>query len=139
MWDFVEAFSSLGIGEGDVKKNVEKKKELSKCQKALNFRDISIIPTADDILREEPPELPVNRIQENYADLEEYLDTQFRLLHEDMVRPLVDIIQKYKSGHDNGFDGENVTIFENVKFTNSISCGQGMLLNMSFDPSKCVD
>ncbi|XP_039590839.1 NFX1-type zinc finger-containing protein 1 [Polypterus senegalus] len=59
-----------------------------------DFRTISIYPTSDEIHAEEKPFLRPNVISHGYASTAVYLDTHFRLLREDYVRPLRDGIRE---------------------------------------------
>lgn len=61
-----------------------------------NFRKIPIYPTVFDILRNHEPFIRENIVGGKYAGgIDHYLDTQFRLLREDFVRPLRYGISKY--------------------------------------------
>lgn len=59
-----------------------------------DFRQLSVIPTIQDIHTQGPVFLRRNKIDGKYNDPDHYLDVQFRLLREDFVRPLRDGIQK---------------------------------------------
>ena len=48
-----------------------------------NFRNINVYPCSADFFDGGPSNLPVNKITGAYADLNNYLDTQFRLFRED--------------------------------------------------------
>lgn len=61
-----------------------------------NFREISIYPTTDDILSNHEPFIRKNVVDGKYVGgVEHYLDTQFRLLREDFLRPLRQGISEY--------------------------------------------
>lgn len=61
-----------------------------------NFREIPIYPTMEDILYDHEPFIRQNVIKGRYVGgIEHYLDTQFRLLREDFVRPLRSGISEY--------------------------------------------
>lgn len=68
------------------------------------FRDISILPTQEEVLCDVLPYLPVQgRTQQQNSPeevlelsrLETYLDTQFRLTREDMLEPLRDAVKSF--------------------------------------------
>lgn len=59
-----------------------------------SFRDLSVIPTSEDLLERHPFVRP-NIIEGSYQNLEHYLDVQFRLLREDCYGPLRDGIRTY--------------------------------------------
>lgn len=60
-----------------------------------DFRQISIYPTSEEILQLTETFLRKNKISGSYADVNEYLDIQFRLLREDYVKPLREGINDY--------------------------------------------
>ncbi|CAD6447396.1 0557e774-38d7-48ff-aa0d-164e8d9530c5 [Sclerotinia trifoliorum] len=81
-----------------------------------NHRDISIMPTADELLSKERPFL---RTPDTYlrdmdsARLGIHIDNQFRLLREDMLGEIRDEIQKFqglKSGRHRGLTFDNIKI-----------------------------
>ena len=63
------------------------------------FRAIPIIPTEREILAPQPEEgdILVNRIDEGYDSIDEYLETHYKLLREDCIRSLREGIQLLKS------------------------------------------
>ena len=64
-----------------------------------NFRDISVIPQAEDLSVSSRPFLRVNVINKGYKNLEHYLDVHFRLLREDCVSPLRDGIMRLRKDY----------------------------------------
>ncbi|XP_075997105.1 NFX1-type zinc finger-containing protein 1 [Genypterus blacodes] len=59
-----------------------------------DFRTIPIYPTRDEFHQEEKPFLRANLTTQRYINTHVYLDTHFRLLREDFVRPLREGIQR---------------------------------------------
>ncbi|XP_028303349.1 NFX1-type zinc finger-containing protein 1 isoform X2 [Gouania willdenowi] len=59
-----------------------------------NFRTIPIYPTPEEFHQDERPFLRPNLTTERYSSTHIYLDTHFRLLREDFVRPLREGIQQ---------------------------------------------
>ncbi|KAL4624352.1 NFX1-type zinc finger-containing protein 1-like [Arapaima gigas] len=59
-----------------------------------DFRTIAIYPSPEEIHQNEKPFLRPNIISRSYPSSEIYLDTHFRLLREDFVRPLRDGIRQ---------------------------------------------
>ena len=57
------------------------------------FRQMNIIPNQDDMNNFNPH---LTKIDEEFRDLETYLDTQFRLVREDFIRPLREDIREFK-------------------------------------------
>ena len=62
-----------------------------------DFRNLSILPSATDLLTYTKPFLRPNVEEGKYKDLNHYLDIQFRLLREDYIRPLREGIRDYKT------------------------------------------
>ncbi|KAG9479348.1 hypothetical protein GDO78_012817 [Eleutherodactylus coqui] len=59
-----------------------------------DFRHLSIYPTYEDINMSEKPLMRPNAIDDSYTDAMSYLDTHFRLMREDFIRPLRDGISE---------------------------------------------
>ncbi|KAM4026832.1 NFX1-type zinc finger-containing protein 1-like [Anomaloglossus baeobatrachus] len=55
-----------------------------------DFRQLSVYPTYEDICLSEKPSMRPNIIDGSYADARSYLETHFRLMREDFIRPLRD-------------------------------------------------
>uniref|UniRef100_A0ACB8F7I5 Uncharacterized protein n=1 Tax=Sphaerodactylus townsendi TaxID=933632 RepID=A0ACB8F7I5_9SAUR len=67
------------------------------------YRTLPIYPTHGEVHGDEKPFLRPNIISQKYESAAVYLDTQFRLLREDFVRPLRDgILQLLQSFEDGG-------------------------------------
>jgi hypothetical protein len=61
-----------------------------------SFRNFEIYPTIEDINRSELAELSPNLISSAYNNSENYFETQFSLLREELVRPLVQSVNKFR-------------------------------------------
>lgn len=61
-----------------------------------DFREIPVCPTPFDLFNCNKPFLQRNVIVGKYGGVEQYLDTQFRLLREDFIRSLREGIAEYK-------------------------------------------
>ncbi|XP_054156533.1 NFX1-type zinc finger-containing protein 1-like [Oppia nitens] len=61
-----------------------------------NFRSVTAHTTVDDIRREYEPQLEPNLVDKEYEDCDHYLSTQFGLLREELVRPLVDDVNRLR-------------------------------------------
>lgn len=59
-----------------------------------NFRTIPIYPTPEEFALDQRPFLRPNLTSQRYTNTHLYLDTHFRLLREDFVRPLREGIQQ---------------------------------------------
>lgn len=98
-----------------------------------NFRQIPVIPTEEELFREEKPFIRRNLIEGPYRNVNHYLDIQFRLLREDFVGPLRKAIQNYISNRENKI--ENVRIHQKVQFIQRYNNNKqvGTLLKFSFN------
>ena len=61
-----------------------------------DFKRSKIYPTIADLNREKGPDLSANLIGQSYQNSEHYFETQFNLLREESVRPLVDDVNKLR-------------------------------------------
>uniref|UniRef100_A0AC34FL39 NFX1-type zinc finger-containing protein 1 n=1 Tax=Panagrolaimus sp. ES5 TaxID=591445 RepID=A0AC34FL39_9BILA len=64
----------------------------------MNFRELSVIPVPEDVGYNYRPYLRPARKKGRYDSDEHYLDVQFRLLREDLIRPLREGIAAYQKG-----------------------------------------
>ena len=78
-----------------------------------DFREISIIPTIDDLNMTQNPVLKPVRTHGKYFDLHEYLDINFRLLLEDFTREFRLGVQQFKSQVES--PKNFVNIYHNLK------------------------
>ena len=69
----------------------------SQVEPPQNFREVSVIPDAADLLCSRPF-VRENITDRKFKDLDHYLDVQFRLLREDFVMPLRDGIKTANKG-----------------------------------------
>lgn len=69
-----------------------------------NFRTIPIYPTSEEFHMDQRPFLRPNLTSQRYTNTHIYLDTHFRLLREDFVRPLRNGIQQILSNQMGGRD-----------------------------------
>ena len=90
-----------------------------------NFREITILPTADEITSKEQPFYRTSDELDDPATIDTrlgtYLDNQFRLLREDMVydmREELEIVQGKKKGHRMGLVVEGLKLLD-------VYCGTG--------------
>lgn len=67
-----------------------------------DFRIIPIYPTPEEFHEDQRPFLRPNLTSQRYTSTHIYLDTHFRLLREDFVRPLRDGIQQILNSQENG-------------------------------------
>ncbi|XP_078411503.1 NFX1-type zinc finger-containing protein 1 isoform X1 [Cetorhinus maximus] len=109
-----------------------------------NYRTMTIYPTYNEMHLEEKPFLRPNLITEKYASTEVYLDTHFRLLREDFVRPLregiLELLQNYddKGLRRRRFD--DIRVYFNTRIIAPLCTSTGVGYKVQFDtrPLKFV-
>lgn len=105
-----------------------------------DFRELSVIPTHEDIVANREPFLRENKIDGHYDSEEHYLDVQFRLLREDFIRPLRDGIKQLMAmgSHRNNRDDrlQDVRVYENVRILNPVCTSNGVAYRIRFDISS---
>ena len=114
----------------------------SQAEPPQNFREVSVIPDAADLLCSRPF-LRENITDRKYKDLDHYLDVQFRLLREDFVMPLRDGIKELTkdnnslepSSSKNARRAEDVSVYYNVTVLSPIYGKKGRLYRIRFDHS----
>ncbi|XP_022837763.1 NFX1-type zinc finger-containing protein 1-like [Spodoptera litura] len=99
--------TSTGKGEGNTC-------EFADLQPPDNFRDLSVVPTKDDLLGSQPF-LRANIVEGGYTDVEHYLDVQFRLLREDCFGPFRDGLHQFLED-PNRKKYDHIRVFHNVRF-----------------------
>jgi len=72
-----------------------------------DFRTIPIYPTPEEFQQEQRPFLRANLTSQRYTNTHLYLDTHFRLLREDFVRPLREGIQQLVRQMDRADGGDH--------------------------------
>ena len=77
-----------------------------------NFRNLPIVPRAKDMDANYEPFLRV--AEKKYESTEHYLDVQFRLLREDLIRPLRLGIAAHKKGH------KDLRVYRDIKLDDPI-------------------
>ena len=105
-----------------------------------NFLEISILPSADDLVRDEKPFIRMNKSHGRYQDLAHYLDVQFRLLRADFVGPLQNGIQTYLQSQDRGRHQEGPTqdihMYENIRLIGPVCHRNGVAYKIQFDTTR---
>ncbi|KFM65146.1 NFX1-type zinc finger-containing protein 1, partial [Stegodyphus mimosarum] len=104
-----------------------------------DFRSLSILPTVGD-LQETRVFLRPNIVLGKYADVEHYLDVQFRLLREDYIRPLRNGIQQYlcltlssQAARPNLKALQDVRVYYNFQLLYPCLDGSSLVYRASFD------
>ncbi|KAJ8040048.1 NFX1-type zinc finger-containing protein 1 [Holothuria leucospilota] len=74
------------------------KRNYADCLLAVkDFREYSTFPMINELKENYRPSLRVNIVNGSYDHVDHYLDVQFRLLREDLIKPLRDGISEYRS------------------------------------------
>jgi len=103
-----------------------------------DFREINVFPDPEDILSEEPGFLRPNVVDGAYVSVDDYLDTQFRLLREDFLGPLREGISQYINMTDKKRMKKinSVKIYHKVYFLSHKIVNNRLGLTVCFDPDK---
>nr|CAD7604192.1 unnamed protein product [Timema genevievae] len=120
-------------------KDLKKETHLEYPEPPNNFREMSVVPTNQDITSEKSLFIRPNIIKGAYSDVEHYLDVQFRLLREDFIGPLREGISEYLNNTDENtviLKTSTLRFYNKVLFltTKSTKDGVGVLVN--FDPYR---
>ena len=106
-----------------------------------NFRELSVIPSAADLLCSRPF-LRKNITDRRFNDLDHYLDVQFRLLKEDFVIPLRDGIKQLTKDKDlleptksNTRRANDVSVYHGVKVLYPVCNRKGRVFKIKFNQS----
>ncbi|CAJ0632351.1 13130_t:CDS:10 [Entrophospora sp. SA101] len=140
--DPVEKSLSEKDSRGQYKRNVVDRRirgpvlpellEINKPPKE-GFRAISILPTQKELLGPRPKYIPVNKTKGSYENIEEYLETHYKLLREDFLRPLRQGIQIYiDDENDEEVDQMNLRIYVDVNLVGVTFSSIGVLHRISF-------
>ena len=115
----------------------------SDAEPPQNFRSLSIVPDAADLLCSKPF-LRKNIIDGKFNDLEHYLDVQFRLLREDFVMPLRRGIRQMRNESDSSMPTKStdrpkrtkdVSVYHEVTILRQVFNDNGRFYRLKFDQS----
>lgn len=107
-----------------------------------DFRTMTIYPTPEEFHKDEKPFLRPNIMNQAYASGHVYLDTHFRLLREDFVRPLREgIRQLLRSQEDTALDGvplkrrhfDDIRVYFNTRLVVPLCTPSGIAYKVQFD------
>ncbi|XP_072917712.1 NFX1-type zinc finger-containing protein 1 isoform X1 [Hemitrygon akajei] len=102
-----------------------------------NYRMMTIYPTYSEVHLEEKPFLRPNLITEKYASAEVYLDTHFRLLREDFVRPLregiLDLLHNYNGKGLRRKVFDDIRVYFNTRILVPLCTASGVGYKVQFD------
>uniref|UniRef100_A0A8C8S3M7 Zinc finger NFX1-type containing 1 n=1 Tax=Pelusios castaneus TaxID=367368 RepID=A0A8C8S3M7_9SAUR len=108
------------------------------------YRTMTIYPTYNEVHRDEKPFLRPNIVSGRYDSTSVYLETHFRLLREDFVRPLREgILELLQSFEDKGLRKrkfDDIRIYFNTRIITPLCSSSGIVYKVQFDtkPLKFV-
>ncbi|KAK6194459.1 hypothetical protein SNE40_000090 [Patella caerulea] len=104
------------------------------------YRDMSLLPTLDDLNPNMQPFLRKNKINGRYDDVNHYLDVQFRLLREDFIQPLRNGIAEYQKIIIEPIKRPNrlqdIRVYKDVSVIRSVCSKTDLLHRIQFDVSS---
>ncbi|XP_053575344.1 NFX1-type zinc finger-containing protein 1 [Bombina bombina] len=104
-----------------------------------NYRNMSVYPTYDEIHQDVKPFLRPNTLSSKFESTALYLDTHFRLLREDFVRPMRDGIQEILQHHDDrGFRKrrfDDIRVYFDTRIVAPLCTQAGIVYKVHFDTS----
>ncbi|KAG9473955.1 hypothetical protein GDO78_004320 [Eleutherodactylus coqui] len=102
-----------------------------------DFRTMSVYPNYNEIHLNEKPFLRPNTLKNKYESTELYLDTHFRLLREDFVRPLRKGIQEILMHHNDGgfrkIKFDDIRIYFDTRVVAPMCTPSGIIYKVQFD------
>ena len=116
-----------------------KQQDESQLKPPEKFREISVIPKAEDLKIHKEPFLRVNVVDGSYNDQEHYLDVQFRLLREDFILPLREGIRQLRKDcgalgtSDTSHRAQDFHVYRDVTVLYPVCSGKGMVYRIRFD------
>ncbi|XP_051752119.1 NFX1-type zinc finger-containing protein 1 [Ctenopharyngodon idella] len=104
-----------------------------------DFRVMSVYPTFDEFHLDQKPFLRPNIMSQSFPNARIYLDTHFRLLREDFVRPLREGIKKHLQDNLDGvpikkriFD--DIRVYNDTRVVLPLCTSTGIAYKVQFDP-----
>ncbi|XP_018613052.2 NFX1-type zinc finger-containing protein 1-like [Scleropages formosus] len=104
-----------------------------------NFRFMSIFPTFEDVHMTSRPYLRPNIVKEKFEDSNTYLETHFRLLREDFVRPLRDGISHLLTFDQSDLhktQSHDIRVYANTRITSLVCTPKGILYKIQFNNKR---
>ncbi|CAG8438249.1 2741_t:CDS:10 [Acaulospora morrowiae] len=96
------------------------------------FRKLPTMPTREELLSERPENIPVNKIDEPYESIEEYLETHYRLLREDFICSLREGIKLHREPKKDDDARTDLRVYENVNLVGVTFASMGVVHRISF-------
>ncbi|EFA77791.1 NF-X1-type Zn finger-containing protein [Heterostelium album PN500] len=97
----------------------------------IRYHDLSIFPSKQE-LRSNMPELNALKVGK-YESAEEYLDTQYCLLREDLIQPMREALDDFEAGKSSKYFYHDV-VFKNLSCTRS-----SLSYTIKFKPNKPIE
>lgn len=113
-----------------------KQERLHSSEPPENFRDVPVIPLASELLSCSKPFLRPSLVHGAYANLDHYLDVQYRLLREDFVRPLREGLQKLLQSGMESLRIENINVYREVQVGDTGVTRGGITHKILFNASR---
>ena len=101
----------------------------------LSYRELSILPTIEEVCNSTSPKLQSNIINGSYTSWEHYYNIQFQLLREDFIAPLRRGISELKS-IERSKRLTDIYIYHNVQLIKPLYTHNGVCYCMQFDISR---
>ncbi|XP_068092743.1 NFX1-type zinc finger-containing protein 1-like [Hyperolius riggenbachi] len=101
-----------------------------------DFRQLSIFPTHEDIYLSQNPLIRPNIVDGSYANAKSYLDTHYRLLREDFVRPLRDgILQLVTLNNEDLIKAkfDDINVYLNTHISTPMCIKKGIVHEVKFN------
>lgn len=100
-----------------------------------DFRDVPLMPAAQEIHSKEKIFLRKNKVKGSYDNVDHYLDVQFRLMREDFFSPLRSGIQQYLAlkNEQKRKRIDDLCIYNQVHILYSVCTLEGIAYKVSFD------
>ncbi|XP_066288836.1 LOW QUALITY PROTEIN: NFX1-type zinc finger-containing protein 1-like [Branchiostoma lanceolatum] len=105
-----------------------------------DFRELTVIPTFEDISSDKEPFLRPNIVCGRYTDVDTYLDVQFRLLREDFVRPLrkgiAEFLDMRRLGYGKDRKLQDIRVYHDVHVVHPLCTMSGIVYRIQFDAAR---
>eukprot|EP00061_Rhincodon_typus_P008807 g31748.t1 len=107
-------------------------------EEAGNFRHLSVFPSSRDMAGAgEPGPLPPNKVEGAYPSTRSYLDTHFRLLREDFVKPLREDLATYLAPRSRFLQSSpGLRVYSNVQVLHPVCQWEGVTYKTRFDQPR---
>lgn len=138
----IEDFDHIRSQILTIRRRTEKKKKTKEdmYKPPDDFRAVSVVPTATELLTNKQPFLRKNKAYGSYNDTEHYLDIQFRLLREDYIAPLRESIHEYKTNFQEIQQGtkriRDIRVYSGVYISGTTVTADGIGQLLTFDTSS---